>query len=187
MADPIAMWRAEHANFANLLLLLEEQLAVFFGGDDPDYDLMLGVVSYLQEYPRQVHHPHEDVVFERMVAHDPTLRMPVNRLLQEHRVIAVAGDELRARLNDIVAGGVLLRSSVEAAAATYLAYYRHHLATEERDMLPRAARLLDPSDWRQVAQAVTHRVDPLFGDPPQERFLELRRRVDARRGADFGT
>jgi hemerythrin-like domain-containing protein len=183
LADSIAMWRAEHANFARLLDLLEEQLAAFFGGDDPDYDLMLDIVSYLHEYPGRVHHPHEDAVFERMVARDPALRIPINRLLQEHRVIAVAGDELRSHLNEIATGSVVLRSSVEAAAATYLAYYRHHLATEESDIVPRAARLLEPHDWQQVARAVPHADDPLFGNPPEERFLELRERLDARRRA----
>lgn len=179
LTDSIAMWRAEHANFARLLDLLEEQLAAFFGGDEPEYALMLNIVSYLQEFPDRVHHPHEDAVFERLVARDAELRIPINRLLQEHRVIAIAGEELSTRLNEIVAGEVVLRSSVEAAAATYLAYYRHHLATEESEILPRAARLLEPADWRDVARAVAHPVDPLFGNPPEERFVDLRVRVDA--------
>jgi hemerythrin-like domain-containing protein len=181
LVDPIAKWRAEHANFARALDLLEEQLAAFFDGDAPDYTLMLCIVSYLREYPDRVHHPHEDAVFERLVVRDPTLRLPINRLLQEHRVIAVAGDELRAHLDEIVAGAVVLRSSVEAAAATYLAYYRHHLATEDGEILPRAARLLDSDDWRAVARVVSHHPgDPLFGNPPEERFLDLRARLDAR-------
>lgn len=183
MADSIVRWRAEHANFALALDLLDEQLATFFGGAEPEYEVMLGIVSYLQEYPDRVHHRHEDAVFERLVARDPSLRLPINRLLQEHRVIAVAGEALRAHLDDIVAGAVVLRSSVEAAAATYLAYYRHHLATEEGDILPRAARLLEPDDWRAVARAVPHLPDPLFGNPPEDRFLDLRERLNSRRPA----
>ena len=38
------------------------------------------------------------------VLRDPTLRLPINRLLQEHRVIAVAGDELRARVTHVERG-----------------------------------------------------------------------------------
>jgi hemerythrin-like domain-containing protein len=186
MADSIAMWRAEHANFSCLLDMLQEQLAVFFDGDDPDYGLMLDIVSYLHDYPDRVHHPHEDAVFRRMLQRDPALRLPINRLLQEHRVIAVAGDELRSHLVDIVAGAVVLRSSVEATAATYLAYYRHHLATEEREIVPRAAHLLGPGDWHEVARAVPHASDPLFGNPPEERYLALRERIDASRGARRG-
>jgi hemerythrin-like domain-containing protein len=174
-------WRAEHANFARLLDLLEEQLAAFFGGDEPDYELMLEIVAYLKEYPDRVHHPHEDAVFERLVAHDAALRLPINRLLQEHRVIAVAGDTLRSFLEEIVAGAMMLRSDVETAAATYLTYYRHHLATEEGEILPRAARLLEPDDWRAVARAVPRVVDPLFGNPPADRFVVLRQRLDAPR------
>lgn len=180
VADSISMWRAEHANFARALDLLEEQLIAFRGGGEPDYALMLNTVSYLQDYPDRVHHRHEDAVFARLLARDPMLHLPINRLLQEHRVIAVAGEELRARLNEIVAGAVVLRAGVEAAAATFLAYYRHHLATEESSIVPRAERLLEPADWRALAAAVPLQPDPLFGNPPEERYLELRSRLDAR-------
>lgn len=44
MNDPMTRWRAEHANFAALLDLLEEELAAFHDGGEPDYGLMLGEV-----------------------------------------------------------------------------------------------------------------------------------------------
>ena len=183
MADSIALWHAEHVNFSRLLDVLEEQLAAFLDGDEPDYGLMLDIVAYLHEYPDRVHHPHEDAVFKHLVQRDPSLRLPINRLLQEHRVIAVAGDELRARLDEIVSGVAILRSSVEAAATLYLAYYRHHLAIEEREILPRATRLLEPHDWERIALAVVRGPDPLFGTVPEERFHDLRELMDARRPA----
>jgi hypothetical protein len=41
MSDSIALWHAEHANFATLLDLLEGQLDLFHKGEKPDYELML--------------------------------------------------------------------------------------------------------------------------------------------------
>jgi hemerythrin-like domain-containing protein len=184
MADPIKLWHAEHVDFARLLDLLEQQVAAFHEAKDPNYELMLDVVSYLREFPDRIHHPREDAAFARLLVHDPALRLPINRLLQEHRVIGVAGEELLILLNEVIDGGLIARSSVEAAAATYLAYYRHHLATEENDILPRAAKLLTPQDWAVVAAAVPAGADPLFGDAADERYRELRERITATAGTN---
>jgi hemerythrin-like domain-containing protein len=162
MKTLMAQWHAEHVDFSRLLNLFEEQLADFHDDGSPDLALMLEIVSYLQEYGDRTHHPLEDAAFARLVQRDPTLEMPVNRLKQEHRSIACAGQELADRLRAILGEEVLLRASVEAAAALYLVYYRHHLAVEERDILPRAAQLLDAQDWQLVAaSAGPHSSDPV--------------------------
>ena len=183
MADLIALWHAEHARFARLLEVLEEQLAQFENDGNPLYGLMLDIVSYLKEQSDRFHHPREDAAFECMVRHDPTLRLPVNRLLQEHRAIAVAGDELTTHLNEVIVENVVERATLESAVALYLSYYRHHLATEENEILPRAASLMTAQDWASVGRAVAPGADPLFGATPEERYRELREFLDAREHA----
>ena len=182
MADPVAVWHAEHMRFASLLDFIEQQMAVFHAGQDPDYELLRDVVHYLHHYADRYHHPREDVAFERLVKHDPGLRFPINRLLQEHRVLDSAGRTLLELLDDILGDVVHQRADVEAAAATYLVYYRRHLDMEEDEILPRAARMLEPADWAAVATAVPPVPDPLFGDAVTERYHELRRRLTAQAG-----
>ena len=177
MADMIATWHAEHVQFAQLLVEFEKELSTFHEGGSPNYDLMHDIVFYLKHYGDRYHHPREDVAFERLVTRDPSMRTKVNRLLQEHRVIDGHGDELLDRLARATGDTMLPREALEAAAATYLVYYRHHLATEERDILPRAKALLEQSDWDAVAAAVPEIEDPLFGKHPQERFRELRLQI----------
>jgi hemerythrin-like domain-containing protein len=176
MAEPIAAWRADHVNFARLLDLLESELAAFHAGEQPDYALMLDIVSYLRYYPDRFHHPREDVAFARLVERDPTMELPLARRLQEHRVIAAAGEELLKVLQGVVEGALIGRVAVETAAATYLVYYRHHLAAEEQEVIPRAAQLLTPSDWAAVAAAPAD-ADPLFGEDFEARYRELRRQI----------
>ena len=178
MAEPIAAWHADHVNFARLLDLLEKQLAAFHAGEQPDYALMLDVVFYLRHYPDRSHHPREDVAFARLVERDPGMQLQLARRLQEHRVIAAAGEELLNILHDVVEGALIERHTVEAAAATYLVYYRHHLAAEEQEVIPRAAQLLTPSDWAAVAAAPAS-ADPLFGKDFEARYRELRRQITA--------
>src|SRR5262245_20107122 len=188
MANPIAAWRTDHANFARLLNFVERQVLAFHLGEPLDYPLLLAILYYLRDYPDRVHHPREDVAFARLVERDPALQLPVARRLQEHRVIAAAGEKLLKLLQGAVDGALIERSAIEAAAATYLVYYRHHLAAEEQELIPRAAQLLTPSDWAAVAAAPTG-VDPLFGQDYEARYRELRRLIaaDAQQAGANGT
>jgi hemerythrin-like domain-containing protein len=177
MTEPVAIWHADHVRFARLLDLVERELAAFHAGEQPDYALLLDVVHYLRHYPDRHHHPREDVAFARLVERDPALSLPVARRLQEHRVIAAAGDELLEMLQGVVEGALIERSALERAAATYVVYYRHHLETEEHYVMPRAGELLTAEDWAAVAAAAPAGTDPLFGDAAEARYGELRRRI----------
>ena len=177
MAEPLAGWHAEHVNFVRLLDLLETQVAAFHKGERPNYDVMGDIVFYLRSFGDRFHHPREDVAFTRLVEREPSMELVINRLLQEHRVIAIAGEELSNRLKEVAGDAVTPRADLEAAAATYLVYYRHHIATEEREVMPRAAQVLTQDDWATVAATVPVGPDPLFGDKLVEGFRELRRQI----------
>jgi hemerythrin-like domain-containing protein len=177
MSESIALWHAEHRHFARLLDLLERQVAAFHADAQPNFELMLDLVSYLRYFPDRYHHAREDVGFALMAERDPKMKPLVDQLLQEHRVIAAAGTELLKYLQQVVDDVVVERARVEAAAATYLVYYRRHLAMEDRDMVPRAAQLLTLQDWETIMAAVPPGADPLFGDDPDARYRELRRQI----------
>ncbi len=183
-ADLLARWHSDHRNFARLLDLVEQQVDAFHADKSPDYELMRLIVYYLRHYPDRFHHPREDVAFARLVKRDPRLQQEVARRMQEHVVIAAAGEALLNCLNEIIVGVVIERSTLEAAAATYLVYYRHHLAAEERQVIPRAVELLTPADWAAVA-AIPTEPDPLFGVDFDARYSELRRQI-AREAKEVG-
>ena len=177
MSDSIALWHAEHRHFSRLLDLLERQVVAFHADNQPNFELMLDLVSYLRYFPDRYHHAREDIAFSRLAQRDPALKPMIERLMQEHRVIAAAGAELLKYLEQVVDDVVVERASVEAAAATYLVYYRRHLALEDRDIVPRAAQLLTPEDWEAVVAAIPSGPDPLFGEDSDARYRELRRQI----------
>jgi hemerythrin-like domain-containing protein len=176
-AEAIAAWHQEHVHFARLLDLLEKEVAAFHADEHPNYQLMVDILDYLRYYPDRFHHPREDAAFALIVERDPELALPIARRLQEHRVIAAAGETLLGHLQAVIEEAVVARSALEAAAATYLVYYRHHLSAEEREVMPRAAKLLTPADWAAVAAAVPAGADPLFGADSAGRYRELRRQI----------
>lgn len=177
MSDPVSHWHAEHAVFSKLLDILEKEIDVFHRGGQPNYDLMVDIVTYLRHFPDRHHHRREDKAFALLVAYDRSLEIPLERLRQEHRVIAAAGDDLLKTLNEASSDTLVARASVEAVAAMYLVYYRHHLASEEEDVLPRARQLLSPQDWRTIDSVAAGGQDPLFGSKGETGYRELRRHI----------
>jgi hemerythrin-like domain-containing protein len=177
MENPVLHWHAEHASFSRLLGILEKQLGEFHSGGKPNYDLMRDIVSYLRHFPDQHHHPREDAAFALLAERDPAMKLPLARLQQEHRVIAAAGEDLLKTLDEVESGSLVERAAVEAVAAMYLVYYRHHIAAEERDILPLAKKLLNPDDWTAIALARPAARDPLFGDESDAGYRELRRHI----------
>jgi hemerythrin-like domain-containing protein len=175
--DPIAAWHNEHVYFNRLLSLLQREVDVFHGGEQPNYKLMLDIISYLSDYSDKFHHPREDVAFARLAKRCPDMAPALARLGQEHRVIARAGQTLVKLLNEILGDALVQRAEVEVAAATYLVYYGNHIAKEEEDVLTRAAQALTPNDWKAVQTAVPAGRDPLFGTDPDKRYRELRRQI----------
>lgn len=171
--EAVRMWHDEHARFARLLDFLDSQMMAFHEGGHPNYDLMRDVVYYLQHYADRYHHPREDVAFTLMLERDPEIAPVIKRLLHEHRVINTVGATLYKQLEDILEDAFIARETVEAAAATYLVYYRSHLETEEREILPQAAQLLKPADWSKVAAAMPLTADPLFGSDVAARYRDL--------------
>ena len=177
MSAQVRAWHTEHRYFERLLERLDRELERFAAGERPNYPLMLDILTYLREFCDRVHHPREDAAFACLARRCPELELPLARLQQEHRVIAHAGETLRVQLATIVDGALVPRADVEAAAATYLVYYRRHLAQEENEILGRMRAALAPEDWDAVRNAVPHADDPLFGATLQERFRRLRREI----------
>jgi len=179
VTTPLAVWHEDHIHFARLLDLLEEQVILFGRGERPNYNLMSVIIYYMRSFGDRVHHPREDVAYARLVERDPDMQIVVSRLQQEHRVIATVGETLSDRLKEAEGDVISSRAALEAAGAMYLVYYRNHLSTEERQVMPRAAQLLTREDWAAVDAAVPASDDPLFGENVQERFAMLRKQIES--------
>ncbi len=178
MPDTLALWHAEHVNFARLLNLLDDQLALFHGGNTPDYELMLNIMFYMTHYSDVLHHPKEDLVFAKVRERDQAAARTVDDLALQHTRLNKSGRELVRQLDDIVNGAISSRASVEAVARDYVVTLRTHMRIEETEILPLAARLLTNHDWTAIHAAIGRVEDPLFGKHPEERYVELQRQIE---------
>ena len=170
MSETLALWHEDHVNFARLLHILEDELALFHEGGSPDYALMLDIMYYMTQYPDVVHHPKEDLVFAKIKERDITAAAAIDTLTRQHVFLKACGEQLVHDLDDIVNGSIIARSAVGASARDYLANFREHMRVEERDILPLAARLLQLNDWSAIDAAIRRIEDPLFGPRTDERY-----------------
>jgi hemerythrin-like domain-containing protein len=177
MESQITVWKAEHANFLRLLDLLDAEIRVFHEGGRPNYDLMLDIVYYLIHYPDRFHHPKENAAMEKLVQKAPDCGSLASDFTHEHKVIAESGAALHEQLQGVVAGAMMPRAAVEGSAAIYAAYYRRHMAREEKELFPRTERSLEAKDWAAIEKAVPTEKDPLFGDHPEARYAVLERQI----------
>jgi hemerythrin-like domain-containing protein len=177
MSGSIALWRAEHANFATLLDLLEGELDLFHKGGSPDYDLMLDIMFYMTHYPDVLHHPKEDLAFAKIKERDMNAHPVVDELTEQHAHLKEFGDALVHALDDIVNGSITVREHVDVPGRAYVAEFRSHMQREETAILPLAARLLHDKDWAAIDAAIRHFDDPLFGKNGEERYTALRQQI----------
>ena len=177
MPDTLALWHADHVNFAKLLDLLEDQLALFHEGGSPEYELMLDIMYYMTHYSDVLHHPKEDLVFAKVKQREQSAGPKIDELTEQHRILKAAGEDLVRAIDDIVNGSISSREEVEICARSYIADLRNHMRIEETEILPLADRLLRESDWSAIHATIGHIEDPLFGTSAEKRYAALRKQI----------
>jgi hemerythrin-like domain-containing protein len=177
MPDTLALWHAEHLNFARLLNMLDSQLALFHGGKSPDYELMLNIMFYMTHYSDVLHHPKEDLVFAKIKERDERVAATVDALATQHAHLHKSGQELVRQLDEILNDTISSREGVETIARDYVGSLRAHMRIEEAEILPLAGTLLTKRDWAAIHAAVEHIEDPLFGKHSEGRYFALHQQI----------
>jgi hemerythrin-like domain-containing protein len=179
--------KRDHANLLRLLAVLERQLDDFHAGREHDLDLMCELIEYVSSYEDQVHHPTEDLVFERLKAVTEEKRVAVETLEEQHRTLASMTKQFRDSLEAIMHEGVVLRHEVEAQGRAMVKLLRRHMDLEEGEVFPLAEERLEEGDWtRAEAQAPKYN-DPVFGNPDPARFRTLFQHLAQELGIGAGT
>lgn len=183
--DIIRALGEEHRYQLRLLRMMEKEVAALNLRQQPDYEVMHGVMRYMTQYPDRFHHPKEDLVFAKVVQRDPSAKAEVNALLEAHTTIIAQGSELlelvdRCRADPGKADTHALRKSAHA----YIGSLRRHMDIEMLRVFPRAQQVLRPADWAEVDARMKPILDPVFGDTSSASFQTLREKESHRPEAE---
>ena len=165
---------AEHRHMTALLNLLEQRMSQRQKITQGDYYLMRDVVGYLHDFPDQVHHPTEDLLFDSLVARRPELAKEVASLRQEHEQLAMVTAVLLDALEQaITAGQRQPEQKLRTQVTQFVEQQRKHMKRESQNLFPAAVKSLRSSDWNSLARRARLHADPLFGEQVQPRHRML--------------
>jgi hemerythrin-like domain-containing protein len=177
MMSIIETLRQEHRDIEQLLLLLEEEMDIFDRGDQPDYEIVQAVISYLQDYPDCCHHPKENMVFARLKTRDPAVAAGIGDLEADHESEAHSLQRVAYTIWRIRSRRDVARETFDEVMRDFIGNERRHMEMEEVVLFPAALAALEPGDWAGIEAAWSHRRDSLFTVGIEEKCQSLRERI----------
>ena len=121
----------------------------------------------------QVHHPSEELIFDRLRAHTSETHPILDILTKQHVLLGQMNKRFRQSLEGIMHEEVLRRDEVEVQGREYVKVLRDHLSMEEAEAFPLARERLAASDWDDLLEEAPSGDDPVFGDADPARFRTL--------------
>lgn len=177
MAGILNELTADHRNMAKILKLMEAELDSFTAGEAPDYDLILLVLDYLQDFPEQIHHPKEDLVYRQLAGARGDLLNDIDDIEADHEALAQLVAAFRQAVERILNEEEMSREVLIQRGRELLDRYWVHMREEEERLFPLAARSLGDEDWAEIALAAADGTDPVFTARQMKHFSELRSRI----------
>ncbi len=164
----------EHRYMSLLVETLDELLQGLDTPEVGDYFLMQDIVRYMHDYSDTVHHPTEDLMFDKLVRRNPASKKDVARLRREHELMDKNTRELM-KLLEVAAKRRTAEDAktVHDAASTYIHRLRRHMEFEQDELFPRATRCLASKDWHDIEARLEAAQDPLFGENVQREYRVL--------------
>ncbi len=162
----------EHKQISKLLDLLDDILAMFHRGQEPDYEILSELLQYMEEYSDQIHHPVEEVIREHLRLagqNQPYLDV----LTRQHEALNEMTRNFRQAVEGVVNGEVQRRDQVEAYGREMVTTLRHHLNLEETEAFPLARQVLKEADWAAIKEEVARTIDPRLSETDLQRIRTL--------------
>lgn len=164
LPDAILTLRDEHRYMKLLLDTLEEHVTAANLANAQNYFLIQDIVRYMHEYPDTVHHPTEDLMFDKLVRRNPASEPDVARLRREHDWLTDNTASILHLLDRAAeTPSVDAAEAVRKGAAEYIQRLRQHIQFEEDSLFPTAIRSLGSQDWHDIELRLASSQDPLFG------------------------
>jgi len=154
----------EHQHFSALLDQIEKKTEQVSPMTLSDYYLLRDIVGYMHDYPIQVHHPTETLVFERLQQRRPKLSKTIRAMFADHEEVAAETEHLLFLLEQIIqkAGREECRA-VRTACNDFARHQRQHMQIENLQLFPVALKALSDEDWESLVVEYRAADDPLFG------------------------
>ncbi|MDE2345987.1 MAG: hemerythrin domain-containing protein, partial [Gammaproteobacteria bacterium] len=86
--------RREHAGMRKIIFVIRSQLDLIERHAEPDLILLTNALYYMRKFPSVVHHPKEELIFEKLLARGAPVQKEVEQLHAQHEEIYALEDNL---------------------------------------------------------------------------------------------
>lgn len=152
----------DHHNIERVLMLMRMQLDFLREADGKGLTLLTNAANYLIHYPGLLHHPLEELMFERVVANEASVECILAQLRREHAALAADAGELVARIGLQQMRGGEGREELRSTGSKYVLSYDRHMRYEEKEVFPLAGDFLSAKQWEEIGAKLVYNKDPLF-------------------------
>lgn len=167
----------DHRNLSKLLRLLETNLLALQSDNDPDYSLMVDIIEYICSYPDVFHHPREDLLYQRAMERDSSIREEIEPVLQQHIALNKSTHRLLESLNAVLNDTLVSKTQLKSEIHDFIDFQRAHIVLEESKIFPHVERLLTSDDINWLDEQHPPATDPLFGEQVEKRFRQLYKHI----------
>ncbi len=190
MQQAIAVIASEHARLRRVLMLVNEMCDNLRETDQrPNAGLFTTLFDYTDSYAR-THLPKEErYLFKALRARSPESHALLDELESDHRTVPGILERLRKLLSECRDGSPEARQAFIEALEKFNHQQHVHMAKEETEMIPMAAKHLTPSDWEAINEGYLHfdhLLDPVIGETSKAEFEHLQSRLTLYAPAPMG-
>ncbi len=167
----------EHRNLWRIAITIDWVANDLETGQPVDEAFFTALFDYIREFMDGCHHAKEDqYLFLALRRRSPEAAAVLDRLEAEHREGPQHLQALRAFLGRDT-GGLAGNADFIAGLRRYAAALKHHIQSEEKDVIPLSRAILQPEDWAGITAAFGDHQDPLFGEQARAEYRELYHRI----------
>ena len=162
--DAMRILMDEHQSLAAIIHAIRHMIGEIGAGRlTPDHKLLEAMVHYLDAYPEKRHHPKEDeFLFGPLRARTHEADAALDKLEAEHADAEARIAVLEAAVKRYAEDEAAHFEAFKTAFNDYAEFYRTHMMTEEREVLPLIRKHFSAEDWDK-ANAGFIADDPLSG------------------------
>jgi hemerythrin-like domain-containing protein len=175
--------KLEHGQFLRKLNLLELQYLDMCRNKTPDYALMRSIIVYIQEYPEQIHHPLEDMIYSILLERVDDAEY-VQELISEHTQLEVVTRELSESLESFSKYSAS-NEKLKKQLSEFLVMQRKHIYIEESEVFPLVQSALTKEDWKRLQYMVPILDEPICGRRTWSDYERLSREIECSYTMEF--
>jgi hemerythrin-like domain-containing protein/nucleotide-binding universal stress UspA family protein len=147
-------------------------------GETLDLRCIEAMLTYMQNFPLQLHHPKEERYIHRWLRERaPESEQVLLELEAQHVMEHALVDETVRCVSKAKAGDLAAIDALGPKLGTLADAVWTHMQLEESVILPMARLHLQDADWQKIAVAFESNKDPSFGELPAAEFRRMFTRI----------